>query len=169
MRWGRVVRWGKIAIAAVAFAGLSCDIGAPERVSAPTNGELHFRYAGPNRAAILLPVFINGQGPFNLILDTGATLTCLNEGLVDAIGLPHETVARGIGVTVVGVGAVRLAHLDSLRVGAAQAYGISACILDLNGMRITGRQVDGLLGLNFLKAFRVTLDFDRETVRLQPQ
>ncbi|HEU0076709.1 MAG TPA: hypothetical protein VFQ76_03610 [Longimicrobiaceae bacterium] len=28
-------------------------------------------------AAIIVPVFVNGVGPFDFVLDTGATFTCL--------------------------------------------------------------------------------------------
>ena len=33
---------------------------------------------------------------------------------------------------------------------------------------LPGFDVDGLLGLNLLKSFRVTLDFERQVLRLEP-
>jgi hypothetical protein len=57
-----------------------------------------------------------------------------------------------------------------MRVGAASARGLTACALDLQVLRRVGPEVRGLLGLNFLRGFRVTLDFEREVLRLtRPQ
>ena len=41
---------------------------------------------------------------------------------------------------------------------------IEACVLDLRHLRALGPNVDGLLGLNFLKSYRVSLDFARKVV-----
>jgi hypothetical protein len=38
--------------------------------------------------------------------------------------------------------------------------------MDLRALRPVDPAVRGLLGLNFLRSFRVTLDFEREVLRL---
>ena len=62
---------------------------------------------------------------------------------------------------------MRLVGLDSIRVGGAVATDITACVLDLAQLKAVSPRVDGLLGLNFLRAYRVTLDFERSVLMLQ--
>ena len=62
---------------------------------------------------------------------------------------------------------MRLVRVDSIRIGAASAERMTACVLDLQALQQIGDGVHGLVGLNFLKSFRVTLDFQRNVVGLQ--
>jgi hypothetical protein len=62
---------------------------------------------------------------------------------------------------------MRLVRLDSLRVGRARGEDLTVCALDLGHIRRLGLEADGLLGLNFLRSFRVTVDFEREVLLLQ--
>lgn len=145
-------------------------LGTPQRVSVPADsaaGETAFRLAGPGGAALVVPVYLDGKGPFDLILDTGATLTCVDEALARELGLRERVGAIGGAVGVGGAGRVRLYALDSLRLGATSAAGLTVCAIDLGGLAAVSPGTRGLLGLNFLKSFRVTLDFERAVVRLE--
>lgn len=148
----------------------ACETGAPARVQAPadsTAGEIAFDLAGPGDAAIIVPVFINGQGPFRFVLDTGATFTCLDPALSRRLALPERRGSLGVGAGIGGAGPVRLVRIDSLRLGGAGAEDLTACEVDLGHTAQVGIELDGLLGLNFLKPFRVTLDFEREVLTLR--
>lgn len=143
---------------------------APARVEYAADsaaGEIDFQLAGPGGAALLVPVHVNGDGPFEFILDTGATLTCVSQRLADSLALPARRAPGAVGVGVGGTGALRLAQVDSLRVGASRAVELPVCVIDLDQTRIIGAPVDGLLGLNFLREFRVALDFERRVLRLE--
>jgi predicted aspartyl protease len=153
----------------------ACDVGAPARVVTPADsaaGETPFRLAGPGGAMLLVTVFINGSGPYDLVLDTGATLTCVDQRVAAELNLPRAAAGVGYGAGVGGSGSVGLVRLDSLRLGHARAERMTACVLDLqhlqqlHGIGSAGSTVHGLLGLNFLKNFRMTLDFDRSVVSL---
>jgi predicted aspartyl protease len=149
---------------------LACTVpGTPASASAPadsTAGELAFRLAGPGGAALVVPVHVNGRGPYELILDTGATYTCVDTTLARELSLPVRRGVVGGVVGIGGAGGVQLHAVDSLRVGAASARDLTVCALDLRTLRAVGPQVRGLLGLNFLKSFHVTLDFERDVLRL---
>lgn len=153
----------------------ACDIAAPARVSVPADslaGEVPFRLAGAGGAMLLVAVMVNGDGPYDLVLDTGATLTCLDSQLVSDLELPRAAGAFGYGAGVGGSGRVDLVRVDSIRLGEAQAEELTACVLDLahlgqlHGVGASGTRVHGLLGLNFLRNYRVTLDFERNIVSL---
>ncbi|MGZ5443053.1 MAG: aspartyl protease family protein [Thermoanaerobaculia bacterium] len=60
----------------------------------------------------------------------------------------------GRGATLGGSGSMRLAQVDSLRVGETEATDVMACVIDLSQLQSVGLEVDGLLGLNVLKNFR---------------
>lgn len=149
----------------------ACDQGTQPASAGVVNGaagEIPFHLAGSGGAALIIPVHINGQGPFDFILDTGATLTCVSESTARELSLPSRPLSIGYGVGVGGGGRLRIVQIDSLRVGNARATELPACTLDLTVMAPTGIQVHGLLGLNFLRNFRVLLDFDRHVVTLEP-
>lgn len=166
MKWQRRLR----NLLLIGFTAACQQTGAPARVESPPDsaaGEVPFELAGPGGAALLVPVYINGEGPFDLVLDTGATLTCLDREIADRLELPQARGVAGVGVGVGGSGQMRLVRVDSLRVGAARSAELMVCALDLQHTGSIGVEMDGLLGLNFLRSFRVTLDFERKILLLQ--
>ncbi|HEX6307407.1 MAG TPA: retropepsin-like aspartic protease [Longimicrobiales bacterium] len=146
-----------------------CDRLAPSRVAVSpdtASGEVAFELAGAGGAALMVPLRINGRGPFDFILDTGATVTCVDERLATALALPDVPGGIGIGAGVGGQGALRLVAMDSLTLGSATAYDLHACVVDLEHLAGLDLDVDGLVGLNFLREFHVTLDFERNVLTL---
>jgi predicted aspartyl protease len=146
-----------------------CDNGSPARVDVPTDslaGEVPFDLSGPGGAALVVPVHINGEGPFDFVLDTGATFTCVSPSLSDSLGLEERTGQVGYGAGIGGSGQIQLVRADSVRLGAAQTHDMTVCVVQLDHLEATGISIDGLLGLNFLKEFRMMLDFERQVVRL---
>jgi predicted aspartyl protease len=156
-----------VTIAAVAAA---CELsGEPARVDAPADaaaGEIALRFVGADDAAIVVPVWINGEGPFDLVLDTGATYTCVTPEVAARLDLPDQRGAVGYGAGVQSAGRVRIVRYDSVRAGAAAAHDMAGCVVDLSSLAAVGTAVDGLLGLNFLRGFDVRLDFERAVLTL---
>jgi predicted aspartyl protease len=138
-------------------------------VEAPADaalGEVPLRFVGSNDAVLIVPVHINGEGPFDLVLDTGATWTCVTDEVAQRLDLPDQPGAVGFGAGVQSAGRVRLIRFDSVRVGPASAQDMGGCVLDLSSLAAVGTRVDGLLGLNFLRSFDVHLDFTRDVLTL---
>ena len=149
-----------------ACEGLAPPTRAPVQADTAA-GQVPLRVAGRGGAVLMVATHINGTGPYNLVLDTGATLTCLDERLVQQLALPRKTGAIGLGAGVGGSGRVALVQVDSVRLGSATVRGLTACVLDLSHLRELGAGgVSGLLGLNFLTAFHVTLDFEQRIMTL---
>jgi predicted aspartyl protease len=144
--------------------GLPGDIGTPSQTQP---GEVRFELAGPNEAALIVPVKINGQGPYDFVLDTGATFTCVDLKLADELKLPKWSGPLGTVVITPGEGDMGFVKIDSLEVGdTAKASELVASKLDLSRMQPPGFGIRGLVGLNFLKSYRVSIDFERKTLRL---
>lgn len=138
------------------------EVGAPAEASP---GTVQFKMAGPNDAAIIVQVKVNGQGPYDFVLDTGATFTCLDNELAEQLNLPEWK--GSFGTVVVGPGGgMKLLKIETLEVGDAKASGLTACSIDLDRMA-PGLGIKGLVGLNFLKPYRVTIDFAKKSLRLE--
>ncbi len=142
----------------------SPDFGGPAETSP---GEVHFDLAPPNDAAILVPVKINGHGPYKFVLDTGATFTCIDQKLVSELKLPDWRGQFGVGVITPTEGNVKLVIVNTLEVGNVKATDLKACTIDFRQMQTSGLNVDGLVGLNFLKSFRMIIDFKKKILRLE--
>src|SRR5688500_9952866 len=92
--------------------------GAPQEeviVAAPEP-----RYVAPTLrdriGRVWAPVYLNGQGPFRLVLDTGANRSAVTQSLATRIAAPIKPGAvRLFGVT--GSSVVSTIHIDSIEVG----------------------------------------------------
>lgn len=118
-------------------------------------------------AAMVIPVHVNGDGPLQFALDTGSTLTCVDDRVADRLALPERVGMRGVTAGAKGVGRMRVVRIDSLRVGGVAMRELDACVVDLAHARELGVEIEGLIGLNFLRAYRVGIDFDRGVLSLQ--
>src|SRR5437879_4339996 len=97
-----------------------CVIPAPKDLGVPAGtvpGEVNFELAPPNDAAIIVPVKINGQGPYKFVLDTGATFTCIDQKLVDELKLPESGGQFGGGGLTANQSGGKLADCARLELG----------------------------------------------------
>lgn len=149
---------------------LGCNIPSAVSPGAPSEtapGEITFDLAGPNEAAMIVPVRINGKGPYEFVLDTGATFTCVDKNLAEELQLPEWSGPLGTVVITGGDGEMGFVKIEMFEVGdTAKASELVACKLDLSRMQPPGFGIKGLVGLNFLKSYHVTIDFKRNSLRL---
>src|SRR2546429_8904977 len=158
-----------IFLVALLASWTACVIQAPKDIGVPAEtapGEVNFELAPPNDAAIIVPVKINGHGPFKFVLDTGATFTCIDQKLVDQLKLPEWRGQLGIGVLQPSEGAVKLVSLDTFEVGNVKATDMKACAIEFSRLQTGGLDARGLVGLNFLKSFQVKIDFKKKVLHL---
>jgi len=114
----------------------------------PTNVD-----TGEDRAErITVPALINGQGPFNFLVDTGANASCVSERLAQTLQLPPGP-ATAVH-TVVGPKLRQSVLIDTLRLGARTLRKVRAPVLP-----ISGADLDGVLGIDWLKGQRLVLGF----------
>ena len=131
----------------------------------PSRTRANFRLAGGPQPLILLPVAVDGEGPFQFILDTGAGTSLLSSDLAKQLAV--KITGSKEGQSAGGKVSVLLARVDSLAVGETRLDGVDVGIVDLQHISKTvGAQIDGDLGYNFLKHFRLTIDYRRSEIRL---
>lgn len=131
----------------------------------PSRTRANFRLVGGPQPLILLPVAVDGEGPFQFILDTGAGTSLLSSDLAKQLAV--KITGSKEGQSAGGKVSVLLARVDSLAVGETRLDGVDVGIVDLQHISKTvGAQIDGDLGYNFLKHFRLTIDYRRSEIRL---
>lgn len=124
-----------------------------------SNG-LSFRLANPpEEPHVVIPAFLNGQGPYDFLVDTGASSTVVSLELAKNLGLPLEAIPEMTG----GGGRVSAfkSALESLVVGSAKREALRVAVSDfLEPLSQTiGTKLHGIVGYNFLREFRVTFDY----------
>jgi predicted aspartyl protease len=129
------------------------------------SGSVRFHLAGGAQPLILVPVEVNDHGPFEFILDTGAGTSLLSIELADKLKV--KVLGSKEGQSAGGVVSVSLAKVDSFAVGTARMADIDVGIVDLKQIGATvGAKIDGDLGYNFLKSFRISIDYEKCQLRL---
>ncbi len=108
-----------------------------------------------------VPVKINGQGPFQFIIDTGADRTVVSTALAAKLGLPS---GRKVTMHAMGGSAeVRTVKVDRVEVSTNVSKHVEAAALDAKNIG-----ADGILGIDSLKNQRIVIDFIAQTVRVEP-
>lgn len=127
---------------------------------------VRFRLAHPAKPLILIDAFVNESGPFSFALDTGASATTISPDLASTLRLtttPIPSITGGGGAI-----AASATRLRSLRVGPRSVSEVDVAVtgaLDRIAGAI-GQKLDGILGFNFLKHYRVVLDYPNESLLL---
>ncbi len=112
----------------------------------------------PAEPLILLQAVVNDEGPFQFILDTGASRTVVTPELVGRLKIPVD---QGISGTAMGGKLDTLpATMNSLALGGIIIRDLPVVVgtfVDVISTA-TGAKLDGIIGNNLLRRYRVTID-----------
>lgn len=104
---------------------------------------------------------LNGKGPFNFILDTGAPAVFVTKAVAKKVGLEEDKKGWGTFDKFVIEG--------GLTVDKAQARVEDLYQLDgMNGLGLAGVELHGVIGYNVLAKFRITYDFTADKLTFVP-
>lgn len=79
---------------------------------------------------VIVPVSINGAGPFHFLLDTGTSRTMVDRKIADQLSLPR--VGQSIAVGIQGTASVSHVHTDSVAMGGFTIPGLTLTVLPKN-------------------------------------
>lgn len=122
------------------------------------------RYVAPTLrdriGRVWAPVYINGKGPYRLVLDTGANRTAVIPSLARKIGTPSDShVLKVLGAT--GSSIVPAIKVDSIEVGDLFLGDRQVAIVpDVFG------GAEGVLGADGLSDKRVHIDFKNDQISI---
>ena len=119
----------------------------------------------PGHQLVLVPVLLNRTRAFRFIVDTGAQRIIISHDVAATLGLniSHPIRAESIVTAERQTPPAPVVRLDSVQIGGIRLSHLEASVFDLP----TALRADGLLGLNFLRGFRVTFEFDRSSLILR--
>jgi predicted aspartyl protease len=123
------------------------------------------RYVAPTRrdqiGRIWAPVFINGRGPFRLVLDTGASNSGVTAMVALALGIPTDQSPPVMLRGVTGAATVPTIHVDSLSVGD---LSVDSPLLPIVPDAMGG--AEGILGSEGLTNKRIFIDFHHDQISI---
>ncbi|HET8828924.1 MAG TPA: aspartyl protease family protein [Pelobium sp.] len=139
----------------------------------PIYGQQGFVFAGKrtkeilafkkSRGLIILPMYINGSGPFNFILDTGVgSLIITDPKLKDSLNFQY---LRKIEIDGLGKNEKLVAYSTpflKLKIGQAVFNNAHAAILASDDFSLSGyfgMPIHGLLGFDFFNSFIVKINY----------
>jgi tetratricopeptide (TPR) repeat protein len=139
---------------------------------------------GPNTTTVEIPLrttssgFLSGEVALdgvekshNFIIDTGASISVISERLAEMEDL--GTYEQPVRLRVFGAAGVaenvKTVLLPEVALGTLKRNEVNCAVLDLDAVNETaGFTQDGILGGNFLQNYRVSFDFQRGVIRLDP-
>ena len=124
----------------------------------------------------IVPVMVQGHGPYPFILDTGASTSGINRALAQQLGLPKT----GKSATVSGV--ISSAKIPLVHIGTWSVHGVQLKPADVGALSFAsgsssssssdsshGSGIAGLLGSDQLSRFgSITLDYAHQQLRFTP-
>ena len=151
-----------VMIALVSLAAVPASLAGPRELPKGLLVAPPLRYREILSHVVVVPVHLNGRGPFDLVLDTAATFTTLDPGLAAELGLrPLGRVSLG---TIAGARAATRARLDRVKLGAIELAGVEVLCAEIALTRSGDRRVRGILGQSTLRRFSFGLDYVRRIV-----
>jgi len=124
----------------------------PAQPAAPPDMGAQLETAFDQAKRMVVPVYLNGKGPFGFVVDTGANRTVVASEVAVECGLPIVGQVDVHGIA--GVEPANLASIARLRVGAMATGNLVLPTL------LRGRLgADGLLGVDVLRGRQMSLNF----------
>jgi len=101
---------------------------------------------------VLVRAKLNGQGPYNLVIDTGAPVLILAKKVNDELKIEPDRNGWGIVDKLEFEGGV---VLDKANIRFEDLYQLDG----MNGLGLAGVEIHGLVGFPILSQFRITYDY----------
>ncbi|CAM2008687.1 retropepsin-like aspartic protease [Acanthopleuribacter pedis] len=132
---------------------------------AATSGKitLEYRLEGNN---IIVGLHLNKRGPFDIVLDTGASKTVIDPALLEQVGGSNT----GQSIPMTGV-AGKIVHAKMYKMNELSLAGARVSSMSVLGNRIhalTSGGIYGLLGQDFLNHFIVNINTATKVITLEP-
>jgi predicted aspartyl protease len=149
--------------ALLAFATFLPAVAQVSEQTAPATNIVTAKIKLDDLSMIIVPVSIDGSGPYDFMLDTGCAKTIVDQKLAEQLGLPR--VGEKTIVGVMASAQMHMVHVASLSVAGATVPGGDIYSSD-HPATVTGK-VRGVLGEDFLQNFDLLIDYRHQSIRLE--
>ncbi|MCB0460475.1 MAG: aspartyl protease family protein [Flavobacteriaceae bacterium] len=125
--------------------------------------EVEFRYI---KNQIILPVFINDNGPYNMLLDTGVDPSVIDLQILKEIGVAIDSTdfgkAEGRGEDEVKVFPI---VIDQLSIGDKEKHKLETLAMNLSHLGDPlGIKLHGIIGYSYIKDKMFKIDYENHTL-----
>jgi hypothetical protein len=164
-RYENTTRGGRIRITAKSREALLAvqDFLRSQMSNSAKGGAVVFDYVA-NTSLVVVPVTINNHGPYKFLLDTGTTKTVLSAAVADNLRISSRRTEMLFSAG--GNRVVSIRTLNILEVGATRLENVEIAVANLGLMKTLN--IDGLLGSDYLRRFKVSIDYDNRIVVIEP-
>ena len=115
---------------------------------------------------IIVQATIDGQGPFNFALDTGASISVIFDTTRKQAGLESVEGGRVAIQGMVGAGVFPMMTIAELKIGSESWTNARVALLPAD--KSASGQLDGILGVDFLRRYAIGVSPRDKVVRLYP-
>jgi predicted aspartyl protease len=115
-------------------------------------------------AVNVVSVTVNGSGPFDFLVDTGAQTTTVDEELASQLRLQGEGKTHVSGAATYATRSYT--HLAQVEIGDRQVTDVLALIDSLAELHGADRRIRGIIGENFLTHFDLLIDNEHHALCL---
>ncbi len=129
-----------------------------------------FDLASEEKPLIMVPVQIDGQGPFDFVLDTGASHCVLSKRLAQALEIEGAASKEGKCAADAASASVSLSlgTVATMQVGTVVQENVAVGLMEMDHLEETlGRPLDGILGYNFLSHYTLLIDYANRRFSLE--
>lgn len=119
---------------------------------------------------MIIPMYINGEGPYNFVLDTGVGLLLITDSkLIDTLTITN---LRAIRITGFGEGSDLGAYVTpslNVQIGSVIAKSLPAAILKDDIFQLSayaGMPIHGLIGYEFFNSFIVKISYAQSMITI---
>ena len=154
----------KVICVVALLTALSAAAQTPVEAAKPDPGNMLF--AAPTQmdrvGRIVVPVWIDGKGPFRFLVDTGADGSLVSAALAHALQLAPSRMPAEMVEGTTGTEQLPCVTLDSLRIGSIVKHNVRMPVSPSPVM--TG--LDGILGMAGFGSVRVLVEFRHNVVAI---
>jgi len=120
----------------------------------------------PFYGLMLVEVYVNDEGPYRFLVDSGATSTVLSNAVLDHLKIVPITTATVKCVGGSGKTPTKLCKVSKLKIGDFEVSNLPVASFD---NQIFAGLIDGVLSTADLSDFLVELDYPDKAIRLVPR
>ena len=111
---------------------------------------------------------VNGKGPFNFAVDTGASVTVISKQTAEKLGISENPSTQKKGHCCGGEVDMSPTTAESVQVGDIEVKDIQIALMDLTTIsKCVGTDLEGIIGNSFMKHYRVVIDYPNNTISFE--
>jgi len=129
---------------------------------------MEFSLVGSDKPIIIVKAKVNGKGPFDFAVDTGASVTALSKELAEDLGVSENAGTQKKGHCCSGELDIAMANVKSVEIGDTAVRDFQVAIMDLSSIsEALKTDLAGIIGYSFMKDYKVIIDYPNTQIFFQ--